>query len=374
MASLVCLNSSEKWQACQGQVANQVERLVAAKLVGEAKGTVHDAVLGKDDGILERPTADQPHGAERSDVALEAEGACARQQVAESVRTDHHLHFLLPDQRMREVDIAPDAKLFRRVDADAAVAFAYLQGFQHLEIAALSAQLAHARVLQHLHERLGGAVQNGNFDGIHIDENVVDPARVDGSKQMLGGGKQDTLLHQAGGIAYAGYVVPLGFDGEVVQIHAAKDDTSLGRSGNQPHTPTHARVETHTLGTGFSGYGCLEHSPTLDCSILLAKVYLCCALLSTRYELSSNLREADCGNSATIWPLPRVDLPKRFVKQRFLGFVFLSRRVANRCSGILLCATLRMGHESSGTHRRFVSIGFDLLLCGNRSRSPHDPG
>jgi hypothetical protein len=114
-------------------------------------------------------------------------------------------------------------------------------------------------MLEHLHERLGGPIQDGNFDRIDVDENVVDAAGIDGREKMFGGGKQDALLHQAGGVADAGYVMALGFDGEIVEIHAAKYDTGIGRRGRKSNVPKNARVQPDALGKSVSGDGGLEH-------------------------------------------------------------------------------------------------------------------
>lgn len=253
MARLMGFHPRQERQTHQGQIANQVQSLVSAKLVGEAQRAVHDAVLGEDDGVFERSTADQAHGPQRLDIAVEAEGARAGKQVAESVSAHDHLYFLLADQRMWEIHIAADAKLICGVDADAAITFADFQRLHYLQITALAAQLPHAGLFQHLHERLGGAVQDRHFDGIDVDVDVVDAAGIDRGKEMLGGGQQHALLHQAGGIAYAGNVVPLGFDGEVIQIDSTENNAGLRWCGDQAHGPLHARVQAHTHRAGFSG-------------------------------------------------------------------------------------------------------------------------
>src|SRR5260370_29137 len=72
------------------------------------------------------------------------------------------------------------------------------------------------------------AVENRDFNGVDVDEDVVNPAGIDGGKQMLGGGEQNALFHEARGIADASDVVPLRFDREIVQVNAAKHDTGVG--------------------------------------------------------------------------------------------------------------------------------------------------
>src|SRR6266567_5169124 len=85
MASLVGLYARQKRQSGQGQVADQVQGLVAPELVGEAQWTVQDPVVRKNNGIFERTAANQAHGPQRLDVALEAESSSASQQMAEGI-------------------------------------------------------------------------------------------------------------------------------------------------------------------------------------------------------------------------------------------------------------------------------------------------
>src|SRR5256885_9470192 len=49
---------------------------------------------------------------------------------------------------------------------------------------------ANTGMLEHLHKGLCRAVENGHFDGVNVDVNVVDATRIDGGKQMLGGGER----------------------------------------------------------------------------------------------------------------------------------------------------------------------------------------
>jgi len=76
---------------------------------------------------------------------------------------------------------------------------------------------------------------------------------------MLGGGEQNTLFHEARGVADASDVVPLRFDREIVKVHAAEHDAGVGWGRYQADMPVHAGVEAHTLGKGLISNGCLEH-------------------------------------------------------------------------------------------------------------------
>src|SRR5579859_374046 len=80
---------------------------------------------------------------------------------------------------------------------------------------------------------------------------------------MFGCRKQDSLLHQTGGIADARNIAPLCFDVKTIEVTAAEDDASVGRSGKEPDVAEDAGVKAHTMGRSFLRYGGLEHNPTL---------------------------------------------------------------------------------------------------------------
>src|SRR6266404_9565441 len=102
---------------------------------------------------------------------------------------------------MREIDVAADAEFIGGIDAYAPVTLNDFERLQNFKVAAFAPKPPSAGLLEHLHERLGGPVQNGDFDGVNVDVNVVDTAGVDCREQMLGRGQQDAMLHQARGVA-----------------------------------------------------------------------------------------------------------------------------------------------------------------------------
>jgi len=120
MACFAGFDAAEERKADESEVANEVERLVAAEFVGVAEGTVHDTVLGEDDGVIEGAAADEAHGAERLDIGLKAEGAGAGEDLAEGFGIYDHFDFLLADEGMGKIDVAADAEFVGGIDADAA--------------------------------------------------------------------------------------------------------------------------------------------------------------------------------------------------------------------------------------------------------------
>src|SRR2546426_12639346 len=99
---------------------------MTAKFIGKTQRPVHDAVVGEHDSVFKRAAANQTYGLERLDIAFEAKRTGASKQVAEGLRADHHLYFLLADQRVLEIHVAAHTKLIGGVDADAAGALCRL--------------------------------------------------------------------------------------------------------------------------------------------------------------------------------------------------------------------------------------------------------
>jgi hypothetical protein len=259
MAGFAGFDAAEEREADEGDVADEIKGLVAAEFVGITERAVHHAVFGEDDSVIERAAADEAHGAERLDIGFEAEGAGPGENLTEGVGIDEHFDFLLAYKWVGKIDVAADAELVGGIDADAAAVFDDLDGLEDAEIAAFAAEAAEAGLIEELEERLGGTVEDGDFDVVEVDEDVVDAEGVRGGEEVLGGGEQDALLHEAGGIAHASDVVAVCFDGEIVEVDAAEDDASVRRSRLEAQLGVDASVETHTLGFDAALDGRLEH-------------------------------------------------------------------------------------------------------------------
>lgn len=259
VAGFAGFDAGEQGEADEGEVADEIESLVAAEFIGIAERAVHDAVLGEDDGVIERAAADEAHGAEGLDIGFEAEGAGAGENLAEGIGVNDHFDFLLADERVGKINVAADAKFVGGIDADAAAVFDDFDGLADFEEAALSAKTADAGLVEELHERLSGAIEDGNFDVVEVDEDVVDAIGVGGGEQVLGGGEQDALLHEAGGVADASDVVAVGFDGKVVEIDAAENDAGVGGSWEKTNVGVDAGVEADPLAFDRTKNRGLEH-------------------------------------------------------------------------------------------------------------------
>ena len=87
------------------------------------------------------------------------------------------------------------------------------------------------------------AVENGQLEGVEFHVDVVHAAGVERRQQVLGGGEQDALLHQAGGVADARDVADVRLDFEIIEIHAAKNDTGIRRRRHEPQMAANGCVK-----------------------------------------------------------------------------------------------------------------------------------
>ena len=138
---------------------------------------------------------------------------------------------LLTDEGVGKIDVAADAEFVGGIDPDAAAVFDDFDRLEDFKVASLAAKATQAGLIEELEEGLGGAVEDGDFDVVEVDEDVVNGVGIRCGKEMLGGGEQDALLHEAGGITDASHIVAVGFDWEIVEVDAAKDDAGVRGSG-----------------------------------------------------------------------------------------------------------------------------------------------
>jgi hypothetical protein len=247
MSGFAGFDAAEEGQADKGEVADEIEGLVAAELVRVAEWAVHDAIFGEDDGVVESAAADEAHGSERLDIGFEAEGTGTGENLAERVGIDEQFDLLLADEGMGKIDVTANAEFVGGIDADSATVFDDFDWFEDADVAAFAAKAADAGLIEQLKERLGGTVQDRDFDVIEVNEDVVDAVGVGGGEKVLGGGEQDALFHEAGGVTDAGDVVAVGFNGEIVEVDTAEDDAGIGGSGLKADFGVGARVETDAL-------------------------------------------------------------------------------------------------------------------------------
>jgi hypothetical protein len=118
-------------------------------------------------------------------------------------------------------------------------------------------------MLEHLHEGLGGAVKNRHLNRVNVDEYVVDSAGIDRREQMLCGGEQNALLHQARCIADTRNVMALRLDVKIVEICSAKNNASTSRGWREADVAIDTCVKAHTLSGSLTRNRGLKHDPLL---------------------------------------------------------------------------------------------------------------
>src|SRR6266436_1054481 len=163
---------------------------------------------------------------------------------------------------MRKINVAADAELVGGIDSNAAAVFDDFDGLENFKVATFSTEAAEAGLIEELEEGLGGTVEDGNFDIVEVNKDVVDAVGIGGGEKVLGGGEQDTLLHEAGGIADASDVVAVSFDWEIIEINAAENDAGIRRSGEETKVRVDTGVETHTQGLDCAVDCGLKHRVT----------------------------------------------------------------------------------------------------------------
>src|SRR5579859_157925 len=207
----------------QGQVANQIQYLVAHKFIGIAQGPVLNAFARQHNHIFFIGPSDQAHVAQRNFILKKAEGA--RRGDLAQIRAAGELDFksLLADG-LGEIDRVRDRISIRWIYSDELFSIAHLHFLADSQVGAAAALLADARVLDHADKRLGAAIQNRQFKIVQFNDGIINARTHEGGKQVFGGGNQHAFFHQAGGITYFGHVAADSFNLIVIQIGAAENN------------------------------------------------------------------------------------------------------------------------------------------------------
>ena len=84
------------------------------------------------------------------------------------------------------------------------------------------------------------------------------PMPMQGGEQVLGGGDEHALAHEAGGVADLGDVAAGGGDFEVVEVGAAEENAAAAGRGQQPHLDGSSAVQADAGELDCVGYGLFE--------------------------------------------------------------------------------------------------------------------
>ncbi len=111
----------------------------------------------------------------------------------------------------------------------------------------------------------GGAIEDGELEIVEFDDDVVDAHADEGGEQVFGGGDEDALAHEAGGVGDLGDVATGSGDLEVVEVGAAEDDSGAGGGREQAHGDRSAAVEADAGEVEGLGDGLFVVSVVLQC-------------------------------------------------------------------------------------------------------------
>ena len=130
----------------QGQVADQIERLVPAEFVGEAQRAVQDCSRSSSTmAFSSEPPRIRPMACSPAKSCTKPKVRAGASSRLNDSRSTANLDFLRAHGRVVVVDKAVHAEIVRRIDADAAVAVGKFQRLQHADVAPPAAQSAACR-------------------------------------------------------------------------------------------------------------------------------------------------------------------------------------------------------------------------------------
>ena len=84
------------------------------------------------------------------------------------------------------------------------------------------------------------------------------PVPIRAESRVLGGGDEDALAHEAGGVADLGDVAAGGGDFEVVEVGPAEENAAAAGGGQQPHLNGSSAVQADSGKLYGVGYGLFE--------------------------------------------------------------------------------------------------------------------
>ena len=207
--------------ACQRQIADQIENFVADKFIGKPEGTILHSLTGQDDGIFWRSAANQAHVAELFLIFTETEGARGGELRSIGTGIQVELKRLSADGRGK-INGIRNAVAIARIHADEFAGIVNFNGFADAEIFSTSTLGLQADRLERSNIRKRASIKNGQFQIVEFDDDVIDSIADQRRQQMLGGGNQNALPHQAGGVTDLGNVAAGGGNFKIVEIRAAE--------------------------------------------------------------------------------------------------------------------------------------------------------
>lgn len=227
------------------EVADEVEGFVAGEFVVEAHGLLgHDFFATDDDGVFKRAAFDEAFVEEGLDVFVKGEGACGGDFVFVEFGGDHGGEVLHEAAVFADVGDG-DAELLVGDDGDeGAIAGFEMDGLADFPDFSRGGLFFEAGFLDEFDIGARGAIADGRFVGVHLDEGVVDSEANEGGEDMLDGVNADGAFGEGGGafdgLDFGDAGVDEGFVGEV---DAAELEAVAFGSGLQSESDFFSGVE-----------------------------------------------------------------------------------------------------------------------------------
>ena len=207
--------------ACQRQVADQIEDFVADKFIGKTEGPVLHALTGQDDCVFWRGAANQSHVAKLFFILAKAEGAGGGELSGVGSGIQIQLKRFFADGRGK-VDGVGNAVAIAGIDADKFAGIVDLNGFADAEIFSPATLGLQPDRLEGGDVRQRAAIEDGQLQVVELDDDVIDAVADQRGEQMLGGGNQNSLAHEAGRVTDLSYVAAGCGNFKIVEIGAAE--------------------------------------------------------------------------------------------------------------------------------------------------------
>ena len=189
MSGLVRDDVADHGAAHQGEISEQVERLVAHELVGEPEIAVFDAVVAHHDAVVFPGAAGEAVGLERLVLREETKRAGRRQVRGVGAGRENERDRLPPDGGVREVDRVRHTQVARRADLELPAArVGNGDDPRRGERNGKSVLRDEARGLERVEPGQRAAVENGHFGAVELHEDVVELRTDCGREQMFHGG------------------------------------------------------------------------------------------------------------------------------------------------------------------------------------------
>ena len=174
--------------ADEGEIAEQVDELVAHELVGKSQTAGRqESVVPQHEGIRVVAAAGEALRTQRFDFGGEAEGPSRCELRLEDVRIEGREHVALAaDARVGEVDRVVDPEPVAGRDPDAPIAVRDLELARHLELPPATPESVRSPARRRrADEESGAAVERRDLAAADFDPRVVDTEREQRGEQVL---------------------------------------------------------------------------------------------------------------------------------------------------------------------------------------------